>query len=90
MINDAWMDLGACQGTDAEDFFSDDPDAVAYAKAVCAGCPVSADCLRHAVTHGERHGVWGGLTADERRSVRLRPTAVRSHVRRPRHLRLVS
>lgn len=38
------------------------------AKAICATCPVRAECLAVAVAAGERHGVWGGLTSDERRS----------------------
>jgi WhiB family transcriptional regulator, redox-sensing transcriptional regulator len=36
------------------------------AKAVCESCPVRVECLDHAVTSGERYGVWGGLTSDER------------------------
>jgi WhiB family redox-sensing transcriptional regulator len=36
------------------------------AKAVCEPCPVRAQCLDHALSTGERHGVWGGLSADER------------------------
>jgi WhiB family redox-sensing transcriptional regulator len=36
------------------------------AKAVCESCPVRAECLNHAVRAGERYGVWGGLTSDER------------------------
>jgi WhiB family redox-sensing transcriptional regulator len=37
------------------------------AKMVCAACPVRNDCLDHAVASDERYGVWGGLTADERK-----------------------
>jgi WhiB family redox-sensing transcriptional regulator len=33
---------------------------------VCESCPVRAECLDHAVSAGERYGVWGGLTSDER------------------------
>jgi WhiB family redox-sensing transcriptional regulator len=36
------------------------------AKTVCELCPVRADCLDHAIRVGERYGVWGGLTSDER------------------------
>ena len=45
------------------------------AKAVCARCPVRADCLRYALDNGLDHGVFGGTTADERR--RLVRTAPR-------------
>lgn len=41
------------------------------AKLVCATCPVNADCLQHALAVDERYGVWGGLTADERRAIPL-------------------
>ena len=36
------------------------------AKAVCATCPVKAACLA-AVTDDD-HGIWGGMTRDERRA----------------------
>src|SRR5699024_3664991 len=40
------------------------------AKAVCAGCPVLAQCREYGMT--EPHGVWGGLSAGERREIRAR------------------
>lgn len=45
------------------------PVTAADAKAVCAGCVVRDECLRHALEHGERFGVWGGLTERERRKL---------------------
>jgi len=36
------------------------------AKAKCYGCPVQDPCLEYALSNMEMHGVWGGLTADER------------------------
>lgn len=39
---------------------------VAEAKAVCARCPVTAECLAYALVHDERYGVWGGKTSRER------------------------
>jgi WhiB family redox-sensing transcriptional regulator len=44
---------------------------IARAKQVCAGCPVQAECRQHALTHPE-HGIWGGMTEDERRAVRTK------------------
>ncbi|MFJ7272417.1 WhiB family transcriptional regulator [Streptomyces sp. NPDC099050] len=41
------------------------------AKEVCALCPVQRACLRHALEVGEPFGVWGGLTAHERRELRM-------------------
>jgi WhiB family redox-sensing transcriptional regulator len=39
------------------------------AKAICAGCPVQPQCLDHALAIQEPHGIWGGLTENERRAV---------------------
>lgn len=47
----------------------------ADAIAVCATCPVRADCLEFALRHGSdigAHGVWGGLVERERLSLRNR------------------
>jgi len=43
---------------------------IAEAKAVCAYCPVRADCLGYALATGQDAGVWGGTTEDERRQIR--------------------
>lgn len=40
------------------------------AKAVCAACPVRADCLEYGLA--EPAGIWGGRTARERRYIRRR------------------
>jgi WhiB family redox-sensing transcriptional regulator len=47
------------------------------AKQICAGCPVRGDCLEHALASRElAFGIWGGLTAAERRAlVRSRTAA---------------
>lgn len=37
------------------------------AAAICRQCPLQARCLEYAVARPEVHGVWGGLTAEERR-----------------------
>ncbi|MFE9426210.1 WhiB family transcriptional regulator [Kitasatospora sp. NPDC006697] len=39
------------------------------AKAICSACPVRAACLAGALERREQFGVFGGLTADERRAV---------------------
>jgi WhiB family redox-sensing transcriptional regulator len=36
------------------------------AKLVCNGCAVRLLCLNHAIHKPELHGVWGGLTPNER------------------------
>jgi WhiB family redox-sensing transcriptional regulator len=40
--------------------------AEARAKAICQQCPVSDDCLFHALEFPETAGIWGGLTDLER------------------------
>lgn len=69
-----WMPRGACRapGVPTWLFFPGrgDNETVQRAKAVCATCPVAADCLAYAERTGQREGVWGGLTAHQRRQAR--------------------
>lgn len=45
-------------------------------RALCADCPVAADCLAFAMVHGE-YGVWGG-TSPKVRTNRGAPPAFRA------------
>jgi WhiB family redox-sensing transcriptional regulator len=50
-------------------------DQAAGAIAICAACPVRADCLELSLRHASdigAHGVWGGLVEGERRALRRR------------------
>lgn len=72
-----WRRRAACASEDLELFFpvgSEGPalTQIAAAKDICARCPVREACLRYAVTTGQAYGIWGGLTADERRGLRYR------------------
>jgi len=75
-----WHARAACRTADPELFFTDGQGggrgSADKAKAVCAGCPVTARCLRDALSRDLQHGIWGGTTADERREMR-RSGAVR-------------
>jgi len=80
-----WDVEAACQSADPELFFpssQSDPSLVAIqaAKRVCRGCPVQPQCLEFALSARLEHGVWGGLSEDERRSLR------RSRQRKARRL----
>lgn len=46
----------------------------AEAKKVCRQCPVRDLCLQWALERVEEHGVWGGMTEQERRAMRRRNT----------------
>lgn len=68
----AWMARAACRGADTEAFFADvgHAAAVRVARRVCEACPVRAECLAYALELGELyHGVFGGLSPDERREL---------------------
>jgi WhiB family redox-sensing transcriptional regulator len=81
----SWWDLAACRGQDATPFFApsyferrDEKLArEARAKAICVRCPVRSDCLEHALSTRDPHGVWGGMNEAERRAeLRRRRTAL--------------
>jgi WhiB family transcriptional regulator, redox-sensing transcriptional regulator len=68
-----WRDLSACRDLGSDTFFAEDPMGLLEersAKAVCGQCLVIDDCLAYAITHNAPFGVWGGMTAVERRVVR--------------------
>lgn len=73
----AWRDRARCLEEDPELFFPVGEKEPALlqteeAKLVCGQCEVRGDCLLWALRVGEDHGVWGGLSADERRALRRR------------------
>jgi WhiB family redox-sensing transcriptional regulator len=47
-------------GTMSGLFFSEELQDIARAKAICAKCPVIAECLEGALERREPWGVWGG------------------------------
>ncbi|PSJ28264.1 hypothetical protein B7P34_13465 [Streptosporangium nondiastaticum] len=69
------VDHAACAGEEPELFFAVDPGAVALAKRICGRCLVREACLARALANGERFGVFGGLTADERQDLKGRRAA---------------
>lgn len=66
-----WDDEARCHSVDPEVFFPARPsDNAPLAKAICRACPVQAQCLEFALAARLDHGVWGGMTEIERRSLR--------------------
>jgi WhiB family redox-sensing transcriptional regulator len=66
----AWHRRAACRGQGTEAFFPARGEKTDAAKAICGGCEVRAQCLEDAMAHGDRHGIWGGLSVRGRRVLR--------------------
>jgi Transcription factor WhiB len=66
LVKTSWKDSAACQAADREIFYNESVFLV-RAKSLCFRCPVLEPCLEAALERDERWGVWGGLTARERR-----------------------
>jgi WhiB family redox-sensing transcriptional regulator len=71
-----WVQRALCKDEDPELFFpvgATGPAAsqITAAKQVCARCPVRLECLEWALSTAQDAGVWGGLSEDERRALRL-------------------
>jgi WhiB family transcriptional regulator, redox-sensing transcriptional regulator len=63
-----WWEHAACdRAPDALQLaFGDQEQMTCFAATYCARCPVLKACLDHAEHHNEQHGVWGGLTPNQR------------------------
>ena len=77
-----WRAASACLNTDPDVFFpvavgTASTKQVARALRICDGCQVRRQCLDFALRSGEKDGIWGGTTPEDR--VRAR----RSRNRRP-------
>lgn len=62
-----WQDRALCAQTDPDAFFPEKGGSAREAKLICRGCEVRSQCLEYALEHGERHGVWGGMSERDRR-----------------------
>lgn len=93
MTRPDWMREAACIDADPEAFFPEKGDTSAQAKAICARCDVSPECLTYALEHNITYGTWGGTSERERRSMQRRrqsralrpcgtPAAYTRHLRR--------
>ena len=77
-MND-WRITAACRNEDPNLFFplgNEGPALlqIEQAKSVCRGCPVTEQCLKFALAEDVADGVFGGLTARERASLRRSAT----------------
>lgn len=79
-LHETWMSKAACVGQPVTWWFPE--NAAAYEEAdaqkalrICRGCPVRHKCLQWALKHTDQHGIYAGLTPQQRRQVRrLNPT----------------
>lgn len=78
-----WLDA-ACRNKPLEWFYPEPGQNALKAKELCEVCPVKQDCLQDALSFEApqgRHGVWGGLSREER-EVRFDGRKPRSKPRR--------
>ena len=80
VVPDGWRELAACRGH-SDLFFPPDGTAdTARIRAMCAACPVLAECREDALTAPEApHGWQAGMSPDEQRDAR------RGVLKRKRH-----
>ena len=62
IYTDLFYDIEEQRSTDAYDHINS-------ARAICASCPIWKDCLTYAFEN-EDYGMWGGMTTQERISLR--------------------
>jgi len=57
-----WRTRAACSAADPDLFFPDRAGTdISAAAAICAGCPVRAECHEFAEVTKQAHGVWAGV-----------------------------
>lgn len=59
----------ACKDVDTNLFFSELKSKVEKAKAICNSCSVKSECLEFALKDKIEFGIFGGVTADERKAL---------------------
>lgn len=91
-IRARWQNAASCRDENAAyaEWFSE-PDGVREsdaerelreraAKSLCRSCPVRRDCLLSALEEGEEHTIRGGLTVEERRTLRRKANRAAAEV----------
>lgn len=71
-MDEPWRLEALCAQTDPDLFFPEVGERNPAAKAVCGRCAVREECLAVALDRREPYGIWGGLSADERKKLRTR------------------
>lgn len=67
----AWRHEAACVGLPVETFFATPNSARGrFARSVCLGCPVMAQCAEYARSDPYTHGMWGATSTQDRTRTR--------------------
>ncbi len=69
MVAEPWWDQARCAEADTDVFYPKKSASPRKAKRYCAECVVREPCLRYALERKEQFGVWGGMTARQRRAL---------------------
>ena len=74
-VNEDWMTEAACKVLNIPPvlFFQEigrRPSVTEVAVRVCNSCHVKDECLDYAIANNIKDGIWGGLTARERKQTR--------------------
>lgn len=70
--DEPWIVDALCSQVDTDLFFPEKGGSTKEAKSVCARCEVREECLNYAMANDERFGIWGGMSAPDRRRRRSR------------------
>lgn len=82
-----WLATAPCKDDADAMFPGSNRDDIDYAKSFCRRCPAVERCLQWALETGEEHGVWGGLSEAERRTLQrraLRPISIDDYTGTPK------
>lgn len=73
-----WSRRAGCAGHNPDLFFPPAASPGAEAKEICQRCPVTRECLDYSMRTDVKHGIWGGLNENERRSLRRKQARLRA------------
>jgi len=72
----AWHRRAACRGIGPSTFFPKRGGNGREARAICARCPVTEQCLSYAMADDDTVGMWAGTSSNERVHLSKRPPEI--------------
>jgi WhiB family redox-sensing transcriptional regulator len=71
MVGEDWKSVAACRTAEPDLFFpvsaaENNRPQVSEAKRICGRCAARGRCLAFSIETRQMHGIWGGLTEEER------------------------